>query len=138
MFSRKLVLTAGVSCGHVMCLKSFQPVAPSTAGPQQGQEVVPVPSSRRTVGGTERELAVAFRNGRVSGDTGRVRIGLGQDVRVAVTSDVADEVHLHGYDRRVNVPAGGTVTLEFTANLPGVFEVELESRRRQLLSLQIS
>ena len=30
MFNKKLVLTAGVSCGHVTFLKSCQPVAPST------------------------------------------------------------------------------------------------------------
>ena len=45
---------------------------------------------------------------------------------LVVKSDVADEVHLHGYDISRDVPAGGTVRISFTATLPGRFEVELE------------
>lgn len=37
------------------------------------------------------------------------------------TSAVADEVHLHGHDEKVDVPANGTATLTFTATIPGIF-----------------
>lgn len=52
----------------------------------------------------------------------------GDRVVIIVTSDVADEVHLHGYDVSRPVAAGGTVRLPFRATIPGRFEVELEER----------
>ena len=58
-------------------------------------------------------------------------------MRLVVTSDVADEVHVHGYDEKAAVPANGTVELSFTADIPGVFEVELEQRGRRLLTLEV-
>ena len=47
-----------------------------------------------------------------------------------VTSDVAEEIHHHGYNQTAQVAAGKTATLTFVANTPGTFEVELESRAR--------
>ena len=40
-------------------------------------------------------------------------------------SDVADEVHLHGYDRSADIE-DGVARITFTATVPGRFEVELE------------
>ena len=58
----------------------------------------------------------------------RASVDQGDRVRLVVTSDVADEIHLHGYDISRAVEAGGTVTLAFRATIPGRFEVELEDR----------
>jgi hypothetical protein len=66
-----------------------------------------------------------------------VPVKKGSTVTLQVTSDVADEVHLHGYDKHVDVEKGGTARLTFTANLTGVFEVELESRGLRLAQLQV-
>ncbi len=55
-----------------------------------------------------------------------------------VTSDVAEEVHLHGYDLLLQLEAGGEVTLTFEANLPGVWEAELHPSHRELFQLQVS
>jgi hypothetical protein len=54
-----------------------------------------------------------------------------------VSSDVADELHVHGYDRKAKIPAGATGSVAFTANTPGVFEVELENSKLALLQLQV-
>lgn len=58
----------------------------------------------------------------------RETVDQGDRVVITVTSDVADEVHLHGYDVSRPVSAGGTVRLRFRATIPGRFEVELEER----------
>ena len=58
----------------------------------------------------------------------RKKVAQGDRVVIVVTSDVADEVHLHGYDVSRPVTAGGTVRLPFRATIPGRFEVELEER----------
>lgn len=63
---------------------------------------------------------------------------LGTPVTVSVTSDVADEIHVHGYDRKGRIPTvGGTGLVSFTANTPGVFEVELEQSKLHLVQLQV-
>jgi hypothetical protein len=58
-------------------------------------------------------------------------------VRLVVNSDVADEVHVHGYDLKAEVPAHGVGAVEFVADQSGVFEVELESRGAQLSQLEV-
>lgn len=60
------------------------------------------------------------------GKDGRVEVSKGERVRFVVRSDVADEVHLHGYDIAKDVAAGGQVTFSFTADITGIFEIELE------------
>ena len=57
---------------------------------------------------------------------------------LVVKSDVADEIHLHGYDKSTDVTAGGTARLPFTATIPGRFEVELESRGVQIADLTVN
>jgi heme/copper-type cytochrome/quinol oxidase subunit 2 len=68
----------------------------------------------------------------------RVKVPLDGKVRLEVTADRADEVHLHGYDRKVDVEPGTPAVLEFTADVPGVFEVELEEASLKLVELQVS
>jgi plastocyanin len=83
-------------------------------------------------------IRISYADGTVTGDTGRVHVALGSTVALVVTSSVADEVHLHGYDKKVDVPANGTATLTFTATIPGVFEVELEKLSKTLVMLEVS
>jgi hypothetical protein len=56
---------------------------------------------------------------------------------LVVTSDIADEVHVHGYDLMKDVEAGGTATIAFKADVPGQFEVELEDRGLQIAELTV-
>jgi ABC-type glycerol-3-phosphate transport system substrate-binding protein len=71
---------------------------------------------------------------------GIVRKTVAKDDRVVlvVRSDVADEIHVHGYDLSRDVAAGGTARLAFVAKLPGRFEVELEQRGVQIADLTVS
>ena len=67
----------------------------------------------------------------------RQEVPLGEAVTISVSSDTADEVHVHTYDVFADVEAGGTVVLEFEADIPGIFEVELESTHLQILELVV-
>ncbi|MBV8992508.1 MAG: hypothetical protein JO287_02125 [Pseudonocardiales bacterium] len=93
-------------------------------------------SARSTV--PTRTIAITVRGRQASGETGRVSVPLGTVVSLAVTSDVGDEIHVHGYDRKAEIPPGGTASMSFMANVAGVFEVELEDSKLQLLQLQVS
>ena len=61
----------------------------------------------------------------------------GDTVRLAVRSDQADEGHLHGYDISKPVGPGQVARFEFTANLEGIFELELENAEVEIASLQV-
>jgi hypothetical protein len=76
-------------------------------------------------------------DGAPQGGIVRKTVSNGDKVVLVVKSDVADEIHLHGYDKSTDVTAGGTARLPFTATLPGRFEVELESRGVQIADLTV-
>ncbi len=67
----------------------------------------------------------------------RETVAQGDRVVLVVASDVADEVHLHGYDLSRNVAAGGKARIEFKTTIPGRFEVELEQRGVQIADLTV-
>ncbi|MGH3816093.1 MAG: hypothetical protein ACRDUV_27205 [Pseudonocardiaceae bacterium] len=90
------------------------------------------------IGPTIRTISVTVRGAQVTGETGTVTVALGTPITVSVTSDVADQIHVHGYDRKAEILAGSTGSVSFTANAPGVFEVELEGSKLQLVQLQVS
>ena len=120
-------------------------------GQEPGAGVSPVPGPNRAagapdgalaapapVGPTTHMISITIRGGQATGDTGRVTVPLGTPVTLSVTSDVADEISVHGYDRKAKIPAGGTISVSFTTNAPGVFDVELEESNLQLLQLHVT
>jgi hypothetical protein len=82
-------------------------------------------------------VAVEVRDGRVVGTTPQVEVALGDTVELGVTSDRADAVHVHGYEVIVDVSPNIETTVEFVANIPGVFEIELEDSGVLLVSLTV-
>ena len=64
-------------------------------------------------------------------------VDIDSDVVVTVTSDVADEVHVHGYDLMADVAPGAPATIRFTADAPGRFEIELEDTGVQIAELEV-
>ena len=83
-------------------------------------------------------IEIGFAGGAVTGGVVRYAVPADSTVELVVSSDVADEVHLHGYDRTSYVTAGATTGLRFVADLPGVFAVELEQRAAPLGEIQVS
>lgn len=112
--------------------------APSSSLPVAGTSGGPAPTTPSSAVPAVQHLTLTVSGDSVTGDTGTVPVQLGQPVELTVTSDVADEVHVHGADVGKAVPAGGTVVLDFVQNAPGRFEVELEKRKRVLTRLQVS
>jgi hypothetical protein len=82
-------------------------------------------------------IAVRFANERVVGGVKSVAIDRGSEVVLVVRSDVADEVHLHGYDLFADVGPGQPTRIDFQADTPGRFDVELEERAAPLVILEV-
>ena len=83
-------------------------------------------------------IAIVVAEGQPTGGIQRVTLSKGEQVVVVVTSDVADGVHLHGYDLSADVAAGGSAEIPFTADTVGTFEVELEESGVQLAELEVT
>jgi hypothetical protein len=118
------------------CAGTDSAASPSTASTSSAAAGPATASTAPTTASGQR-IEVTVTGGQVSGDTGRVPIPAGTQVTLAVTSDVADEVHVHGYDLTAGLTPGEPAELAFTATIPGVFEVELHDAGTVLLSLQV-
>jgi hypothetical protein len=80
---------------------------------------------------------VSVRDGKVTPKPHRVDVKLGANVRLQVTSDEDDVLHVHGYEVEEPLEAGHTTTVELTADQPGVFEVETHESELLLLQLAV-
>ena len=86
---------------------------------------------------TTRAVDVTVSAGEVSGPD-RFDFDVGDQVSVWVLSDIDDEIHVHGYDRYFEAVAGTPVEIALTADVPGIFEVELESSHVPLFELEVT
>jgi len=82
-------------------------------------------------------LRVEVADGRVAEQSGSTEVPLGEQVSLRVECDTADEVHVHGYDAAAPCAPASAAVVEFTADIPGVFEVELENAGLPLLDLTV-
>jgi copper(I)-binding protein len=125
------------------CAGSSAPAAPSPAAstaistPSASASATPTAGRRPTLPAVDQTIHITYAGGKVSGVSAVVKVKQNSTVALIVTSDVADEVHLHGYNKMADVTKGGTVTIVFKATLPGKWEVELEKLKHRLVFLQV-
>jgi hypothetical protein len=77
-------------------------------------------------------------NGVPEGGIVRETVDKGDRVALIVTSDVADHVHVHGYDLFRDLVPGKRARIAFRARLTGRFVVELEDRHAQIAELTVN
>jgi hypothetical protein len=81
---------------------------------------------------------IVVRNAKPVGGVKTIKVKKGRPVRFDVTSDTADEIHVHGYDYHKDVAKGGRVAFDFPAKIDGVFVIELEKHAEQIASLEVT
>jgi hypothetical protein len=86
---------------------------------------------------TTQQIDVIFEGGVVTGP-GRVTAAVGDHVSVWALSDVDAEIHVHGYDLFFPAPAGVPVEITLAADVPGIFEVEVEGSHTLLFELEVT
>ena len=106
--------------------------ATSTTEPSSASEA---PTTTEGFAGTVIEAKVT--GSTVETASRRVRVDRGEKVRIQVEADRNEEVHLHGYDLSSDVAPGKPAIIDFTADAPGVFEIELEQARLKVFELQV-
>ena len=125
-----LALT-GCGSGDATGQASAPPVSSATPAPAAAQD----PAAGRAL--APRRVEIAFRGGAVQGGLQEIDVPLGTPVRIVITSDVADEGHLHGYDKEIELAPGVSGTISFTADTPGVFDLELHGSDAKLARLEV-
>ena len=117
-------------------------VAPPTAEPipktTEAATRPPTTGSTPTETAPERvRMVVRVQGGRPVGGIARATARQGEPVLLIVRSDVADHVHVHGYDLMGDVGPGSPARMQFRARLTGRFEIELEDRGQQIAQLTV-
>ena len=83
-------------------------------------------------------MTVRITAGKVQGGVQTVKVPAGQTVTLSGVSDVADSLHVHGYDETLELTPGKEASLTFTADVGGVFEVETHETGLLVAKLQVS
>ena len=81
---------------------------------------------------------IVVRNGQPVGGVQELDFAKGEAIRFDVESNVAEEIHLHGYDVTKDVTAGGTASFDVPATLEGVFEAELHHSGAPLAEITVT
>jgi hypothetical protein len=131
------IAAAGCGGGSNGTGDANRPPAPSSVAAPAPPPPEPPPVKPKAKPASTATVRIVVKGGKVVGGLERVTLKKGQRVTLVVSSDVADEVHLHGYDKSVDVDPGQTARLVFTASIPGRFEVELEDRGLQIADLEV-
>jgi plastocyanin len=108
-----------------------------TGGASAGATATATPTAIAQAQARPRAVQIVVKGGEPVGGITKIKVHQGDRIAFSVTSDVADEVHVHGFDFHKDVSAGGTVRFSFPAKITGVFEVELEAAKVQLASLTV-
>ena len=82
-------------------------------------------------------VQITIKAGKPVGGVQDITVKKGQPVRFTVQSDVADEIHVHGYNFKKDVAKNGSVSFDFPATIDGGFVIELESRGEQIAALKV-
>lgn len=73
---------------------------------------------------------------RVSGPE-TLTVKQGDTVTIRITSDVPEELHLHGYDKSVDLEKDVQAELVFVADITGRFPYELEKSKTEIGALEV-
>ncbi|MFI8326031.1 hypothetical protein [Streptomyces sp. NPDC085529] len=95
---------------------TLSPVPPTGPTPTRTPAPPPTPAGRT--------LDIRVTGSTVTPAPSRVEVRKGERITLRVTSDRADTVHVHGYDREAVLAPGTPVILDLTADRTGLFEVE--------------
>jgi hypothetical protein len=81
---------------------------------------------------------IVVRDGAPVGGPRKLEFDAGEEIRFAVRSDAADDLHVHGYEVEKELRPGKTTTISFPAELEGIFEVELHGSDELVAELQVN
>jgi hypothetical protein len=138
-----LALAACGGDGDDATTTTSQATTPSAVTSTTPATEAPAPTSTTTSGAPSTTVVasgvsidVVVTDDGVDGED-RYDVPLGEEVTITVTSTFADEVHVHSYDLFAPLEPDVPGRITFVADVPGVFEVELENAGVPLFELVV-
>ena len=110
--------------------------APVTAAPTSAAPVTVAPTAEAPVSADDSVIDLVVNGNELEGGARRQSVPLGEEITVRVSGTSTDHVHIHGYDLFIDL-AGGSGELTFLADIPGVFEIELEGSGTLLVQMEV-
>ncbi|TAH34833.1 hypothetical protein EYC59_02860 [Candidatus Saccharibacteria bacterium] len=95
------------------------------------------PQSQTASTTQSRTIVVDIVGGKLASGSGTVQVTQGEKITLEVTADTADEFHLHGYDKELELQPGQKQSVTFVADKAGSFEAELHHSESTVLVLQV-
>ena len=108
-----------------------------TAGNAGGTATKTTGGSRQTNGGGQqttnggsrqgsepKATRITIEGGKLQGEPKSISVTTGDPVRIVVSSDAANKLHLHGFDIEKTAMPGKPARFSFDANIEGEFELE--------------
>jgi hypothetical protein len=83
------------------------------------------------------DATVVVKNAKGVGGIKKIKTNKGDTLHLKVVSDTADEIHVHGYDFKKDVPKNGQVNFDFKLKIDGAFVIELENHKQQIAELDV-
>jgi hypothetical protein len=94
--------------------------------------------SSKTVTGPGLSVDVTIAHGQVTPANATLQATVRQPITLHVTSDVADELHVHSVpDHKFEVAAAANQTFQFSVDVPGNVDVELHHLDRTVATIQV-
>lgn len=84
-----------------------------------------------------RTIRIDIKSGKPVDGVQNIQVTKGQRIHLEVTSDSIDTLHLHGYDKSLDLQPSGQQSTDFTADIAGTFEAELHGSDNQVLILVV-
>lgn len=86
----------------------------------------------------ERVFELVVRDSKLFSGPAVLQVNQGDSVRIKITADMSDELHVHGYDKSVELIKDQPVELSFVADVAGRFPYELEEKEIDLGELIVN
>lgn len=105
----------------------------------------PKPAAQTSSGRTETQNSqpqrktfdLVIKNKQLVSGPSLLEVNQGDSVAITITDDEGEELHLHGYDKAVELTANEPANLEFTADISGRFVYELENSGTEIGALEV-
>lgn len=149
-----VVVSVIAGCGGTTSTGSGNPSTSSRPTPPTGSETsigsgpptatvpadpaTPPPSaSASSRPGDALEVTIRLVGGLPQGGVTPIPVKRGQTVTLVGVSDTEDSLHVHGYDKTLEVHPGQRTTLSFVADVPGAFEIETHESEKLVAQLAV-
>jgi hypothetical protein len=112
--------------------------AASSSGTSAASSSAPAPSGSQQPPAGAATFDVTIANGQVTPTNATWQAKVGQPISVRVTSDAADELHVHSSpDHEFEVAAAPNQVFTFTVDVPGSVDIELHKLDKTIATLQV-